>query len=301
MGKIAIGLDIGGSHIKCAAVDMSENTFIEESISESDVDNQAPADVILDVWSSTIQRTITSVGLENLKGIGFGMPGPFDYVNGIALFEKVFKYESLYGVNVAGMIRNILGLPDEFPVRFINDATAFAIGEAWLGKGAGYSRVVALTLGSGFGSAFLADGIPVVTGDQVPGIGGIVNDYISTNWFLTEYEKKAGQQLPGVKELTRLYQKSRDVQNIFHEYGGNMGTILLPWLKKFNVEIVILGGNITGAYSLFKNKLTEVLEGESKKVKIEISELKEDAALLGSARLIDNAFYENVFPTLKYM
>ena len=248
--------------------------------------------------------------MENIDGIGFGMPGPFDYVKGFALFEKVLKYESLYGVNVAEEMRTRLGLPDNFPVRFINDATAFALGEDWVGKGAEYTRVVALTLGSGFGSAFIENGIPVVTGERVPEIGAvwhlpykdsIVNDYISTNWFMDEYEKISGEKLPGVKELADRYQEDPEVRRLFSQYGQSLGEIIAPWLKKFGAEIVIPGGNITKAYDLYRETLLEALGTDLAHVKIEISELKEDGALLGSARLVEDAYYEKVFPTLKYM
>ena len=40
------------------------------------------------------------VPLENVKGIGFAMPGPFDYVKGICYIQGVAKYENLYGINV---------------------------------------------------------------------------------------------------------------------------------------------------------------------------------------------------------
>jgi glucokinase len=308
--KKAIGVDIGGNHIKSAAVDLSGPTIIQDSVALSDIDNHAPAEAILNVWSRTIRETIQAVGLENLSGIGFGMPGPFDYVKGIALFEKVFRYDGLYGINVLAGIRDRLLLPEQFHVRFINDATAFAIGEAWLGKGAAYDRVVALTLGSGFGSAFLKGGLPVVTGDQVPEIGavwhlpfkdGIAVDYISTNWFVKEYQKISGKNISGVKDLVQIYEDSKEVRGIFQEYGRNLGNILLPWLKKFKAEILILGGNIMGAYSLFQDELWAVLDEGSVMIKIEISELKEDAAILGSARLMDEAFHKKVFPTLPYM
>lgn len=308
--KVAIGVDIGGGHIVSAAVDLSDNTIIKESIADSPVDNQASSEVILSIWGKTLQNTISHIGMENIKGIGFGMPGPFDYVNGIALFENVLKYEGLYNVNVGVKIRDILGLPDHIPVRFINDATAFGLGEDWVGKGAKYSRVIALALGTGFGSAFIDDGIPVVTGDLVPEIGAvwhlpfkdsIANDYISTNWFVKEYERLSRDRLPGVKEIAELYDEQPEVQNLFNEYGRNMGEILSPWLLKFRAEIVISGGNITRAFPLYKAGLFEVLNAESISVEISISDLKEDAALLGSARLIDDNYYKRVLPTLKYM
>jgi glucokinase len=308
--KIAIGMDIGGGHIKCAAVDLGKNEFIDGSVAESAVDNQASADEILGVWSSVIKRSIDSQGMENIDGIGFGMPGPFDYVKGIALFEKVLKYESLYGVNVAEEMRNRLGLTENFPVRFINDATAFALGEDWVGKGAAYTRVVALTLGSGFGSAFIEDGIPVVTGNKVPEIGAvwhlpykdsIVNDYISTNWFMKEYEKRTGKIQPGVKELADLYDEDPVARDLFSEYGKNLAETIAPWLKSFGAEIVIPGGNISRSFDLYREALVEELGPELADLKIEISELREDGALLGSARLVNDEYYNKVFPTLKYM
>jgi len=74
------------------------------------------------------------------------MPGPFDYRKGIAWFEGVQKFESLYGVNIGDEIRHRLQLSKQTPVRFLNDASCFAIGEAWLGKASQHERMLALTL-----------------------------------------------------------------------------------------------------------------------------------------------------------
>lgn len=308
--KVAIGVDIGGGHIKSAAIDLSDNTIIQESVADNPVDNQANAEEILTVWGETIQSTISHIGKDNLKGIGFGIPAPFDYVNGIALFENVLKYEGLYNVNVGKEMRKILQIPAHIPIRFINDATAFGLGEDWVGKGAGYTRVVALALGTGFGTVFVEDGIPVVNGNLVPKIGAlwhlpfkesIANDYISTNWFVTEYEKISGVRLPGAKEIAALYDESPDVRQLFADFGKNMGEIMLPWLIKFRAEIIISGGNIARAFPLYEKALLEVLNAASISVDMEISDLKEDAALLGSARLIDDVYFNRVSPTLKHM
>ena len=154
MGSIAIGVDVGGSHVSCAACNILEKKYLAETFSESDLDNQGEADEIIGIWSATIQSTIDKVGLENVSGIGFAMPGPFDYANGIAKFQgNNKKYENIYGLNVPEALRKKMNLPDNFPIRFINDATAFAIGEDWIGKASGSKRSMAITLGTGFGSA----------------------------------------------------------------------------------------------------------------------------------------------------
>ena len=98
--NIAIGVDIGGSHITAVAVDMAGHRIISGSRAESPVDNKAEADEILTVWTDTLKRVLRGMQIFNLRGIGFAMPGPFDYVRGICLIRGVPKYEKLYGVNV---------------------------------------------------------------------------------------------------------------------------------------------------------------------------------------------------------
>ena len=51
---------------------------------------------------------------ETVKGIGFAMPGPFDYVKGICYIRGVAKYENLYGINVGEAIAEALKVPDGF-------------------------------------------------------------------------------------------------------------------------------------------------------------------------------------------
>ncbi len=190
--NIAIGVDIGGSHITAVAIDMDTHSIIGGTRSESPVDNKAEADEILTVWTDVLRKVLQKIPLFKLRGIGFAMPGPFDYVKGICLIRGVPKYEKLYGVNVGKAISSRLGLPCDCRVRFMNDASSFAVGEAWAGKASDYKKMMAITIGTGFGSAFLDDRIPVVEGEMVPRMGcvyhlpfgtGIADDYFSTRWY----------------------------------------------------------------------------------------------------------------------
>jgi len=308
---IAIGIDIGGSHISCGAVDLNINQLIQGTCFEAKVDNQASADVILNSWAGAIKRSIEKVGLNLIAGIGFAMPGPFDYANGIALFKgDNEKYPNLYGVNVVSEIRTRLGIPADVPVRFINDATAFAVSEAWIGVGQGHSRQIALTLGTGFGSAFIADGIPVLDGDTVPELGcvwhlpfkdGIADDYFSTRWFEKNYLKLTGREVNGVKEIAELFDTDNNARNLLSEYGSNMGDFLAPWIKKFGATHIVIGGNISGAYDKFRKYLRQALANHQVVCGVSISVLKENAAIIGSARLLDKNFFAKVEPLLPKM
>lgn len=308
--NISIGVDIGGSHITAVAVDMAGHTIIKGSRAESPVDNKAEADEILTVWTDTLRRVLKGIRIFNLRGIGFAMPGPFDYVNGICLIRGVPKYEKLYGVNVGKAIASRLGLPCDCRVRFMNDASSFAVGEAWAGKASGYGKMMAITLGTGFGSAFLNNRIPVVEGSTVPQMGcvyhlpvgtGIADDYFSTRWFTSRFREVTGREAPGVKEVAMEAELLPEVRSLFTEFGTGLGSFLSPWLMKFGAEILVIGGNISHAWDLFGPAFESKLRETGCEAAVSISELKEDAALLGSAYLLDEGFWKAVRPALALM
>jgi len=301
--NLSIGVDIGGKHICCAAVDLGKNLLLTDSRARGEINNQASAGEILEGWAGAIRQTLSGLDREKLKGIGFAMPGPFDYLRGIARFERVEKFESLNGIHVSRELRQRLELPEDVQFRYMNDATAFAIAESWIGMARGFNRMLALTLGTGFGSAFLENGIPVIEGNKVPAEGcvwhlpfrdGIADDSFSTRWFERSYAAKTGKNVQGVREIAVLAKTETSALELFADYGSNMGTFLAPWLQKFEAGVVVLGGNISGAYELFGPFLQKSLEAAGVSVQIRISELKEDAAILGSARLISDNYWSLV-------
>ena len=200
--NLAIGADIGGSHITCAAVDLSTGKIMNETLTGREVNNQAQASVIISVWADALTEVLSKIPAEKVKGIGFAMPGPFDYVKGISYIRGVTKYENLYGINITDAISSSLVGSDDFLIRFMNDASSFAVGEAWAGSAVKVNRSLAITLGTGFGSAFVSNRIPIVDGDEVPKLGciyhipykeGIADDYFSTRWFTDQYKKATGE------------------------------------------------------------------------------------------------------------
>jgi len=311
MRKYAIGADIGGSHISCAVIDLDKETIIRESFATHKVDNQASAEDILENWSIALRQSISSIDKNQLAGIGFAMPGPFDYPNGIAMFtESVAKYQNLYGINVAKRLKEILGLGEGSDVRFMNDASAFAIGEAWMGKASKVDRSVSITLGTGFGSAFVDNGVVVVERDDVPELGcvwhlpycgGIADDSFSTRWFIKRYAEKSNIQTTGAKDIADRVATDINAMEVFVEYGTHLGEFLAPWLIKFQAEALVIGGNVTGAYQHFGKQFEEALRKQNVKATIHISEHMEDAAIIGSARMFDLEFWEKIRPLLSKM
>jgi len=308
--NIAIGADIGGSHISCAAVDLAKGKVLRDTFAERVVNNQAQAVEIISVWASCIAEVLEKISVNDVRGIGFAMPGPFDYPKGICLIRGVAKYENLYGFNIGDAIVSSIDVPDNFEARFMNDASSFAVGEAWAGKASKVNRSISITLGTGFGSAFIADKIPVVDGPEVPKLGcvyhlpfngAIADESFSTRWFIGSYKKATGVEVQGVKELAALAETDKVAQRLFIEFGDNLGIFLSPWLKKFKAEMLVIGGNISYAYNLFGKVFEARLAKEKCNCKVEISDLKEDAALLGSAYLFDDYFWKAVQNALPLM
>jgi len=308
--NIAIGTDIGGSHISCAAIDLVSGKIIRDTLTEKSVDNQAQSSEIIGTWAQALSASLAKVPLENVKGIGFAMPGPFDYVKGISYIRGVAKYENLYGVNVTDAIADNLGLHDGFLIRFMNDASAFAVGEAWAGSASKFNRSLSITFGTGFGSAFISNRIPIVDGPEVPKLGciyhlpykdGIADDYFSTRGLLSRYKKLTGKELNGVKELASMAATDKVVADLFTDFGDNAGIFLAPWLKVFKAEILVIGGNISHAYNLFGDVFERRLKKENCFCEVAISKLKEDAALLGSAYMLDDDFWKSVQHALPLM
>jgi glucokinase len=203
-----------------------------------------------------------------------------------------------------------MGVHDGFLIRFMNDASSFAVGEAWAGSASKFNRSLSITLGTGFGSAFISNRIPIVDGPEVPKLGciyhlpykdGIADDYFSTRGLLSRYKKLTGKDLSGVKELAQLALADKVVADLFTDFGDNAGAFLAPWLKSFGAEILVIGGNISHAYNLFGEVFEDRLKKENCFCEVAISKLKEDAALLGSAYLLDDEFWKSVQHALPLM
>ncbi|MCC5929025.1 MAG: ROK family protein [Cyclobacteriaceae bacterium] len=302
MKRLALGADIGGSHITCQLFNLDTN-LPEGTRHRIAVNSRASKDEILDEWVVAIRLAAQNLKLSMLSGIAFAMPGPFDYRNGIAWFEGVEKFENLYGVNVREEIRKRLRLPLKFPILFLNDATCFGIGEAWAGGASGYERIIAITMGTGFGTTFIKNKRPVAGTDGVPKDGflyhipfkdSITDDYFSTRWFLKVYFEKTGKNLQGVKELAEKATNESIISEMFGDFGRNLGEFLVPWIKIFGADCLILGGNISKSFWLFSTEMEEEFKRSRVNPAIYLSRLEEEAALLGSAKLCDESFYADL-------
>ena len=170
--RYALGVDIGGSHVCSAVVDLATGQLCGEPHTDK-VDAAAGARTIAGAWAANIRRTAAASGIGCIRCAGFAFPGPFDYERGISLIRGVRKFERIYGLDVAATLYPLLRECGTEEFRYVNDAAAFALGECLGGVADDAERVVALTLGTGVGSGFVAGRRLVTSGDEVPANGWV--------------------------------------------------------------------------------------------------------------------------------
>lgn len=289
----AIGVDVGGSHVCSAVVDIEDGRILSEPVT-TPVDSSAGAMEVVAAWAENVRLSMSGFSCK-VNRVGFAFPGPFDYDRGISLINGVGKYESVYGLDVAQTLRSFLfSDAGDVRMRFVNDALAFALGEALYGAAADAGKVLALTLGTGVGSGFVSDRKLVVDSPDVPANGwvyclpfedGIADEAFSTRWVVKRYRELTGLLVDGARDVAERYDTDESARKLFSEYGARLAAFAGRVLKKFGGKTLVIGGNISRAYPLFAGPLDEGLRAIVPGAEVRVSELLDRSALTGAASL----------------
>ena len=253
-GTLVPVLEIGGTHVSAALVDPDAGRVAVSHREDLDATGTAAA----------IVAALTGAGrrLGRHPRWGVAIPGPFDYRNGIGRFAHVAKFESLDGFDLGRALS--AGLGGAPAVSFVNDADAFGIGEAVAGAARGHRRALCLTLGTGIGSAFISDGVPVNDGPDVPPDGSVhllqwdgapIEETVSRRALRRRYRALTGADLD-VHEIAELA-RSHDAAagRTFTDCFTALGSCLAPWIRRFGATTLVLGGSIAGSFDLVEGPL----------------------------------------------
>lgn len=225
-------LEIGGSHITGAAGP-------EAALVRLSLDGADPLAVLATV--------VTAVG--PVPGTwGVAVPGPFDLTRGVGSYGGTGKLEGLDGVDLRALL---VGLGADDAV-FVNDADAFALG-AWERNGRP-RRLAALSLGSGVGSGFVADGDLVQHDPSVPPEGSAhllehqgrpLEETFSRKALRQAWTAYAGECLDVHEIVARP-----DALAVLGPAARGLGEALSPWLQAFSPDLLVVGGSIARSWSL---------------------------------------------------
>lgn len=272
------GADIGGSHITAAQVDPVSRQ-LTATPRRLKLDPHGSSEAIITSWSTAIREACDGCCPGRL---GIAMPGPFDYERGISFIRHQGKYDALYKLDVRHLIADALSMPPD-DIVFTNDAACFVLGETLGGAVQGFEKVVGLTLGTGLGSALYSNGAAEnldIWNTRFR--DSIAEDYLSTRWFVQRHFEKTGAVVHGVKELADAFGQSEVVRDTFQEFSANLGILLQQVMKDISPQAIVIGGNISNAYTMFAGALKTTMQ-RFPYVKIERGVLGEDAAVIGAA------------------
>jgi polyphosphate glucokinase len=147
----AIGIDIGGTGIKGAVVDMATGELLSDRVKLPTPKGGRPKDIM------EITRELLNTVSAGAADLPVGVCFPAVVKNGHTMSAANVSKDWI-GLAAEELFEEALGRP----IHFINDADAAGHAEAEFGAAKGVPGVVLLTtLGTGIGSALLNDGVLV--------------------------------------------------------------------------------------------------------------------------------------------
>ena len=311
--QLVIGIDIGGTGTKYGIVDRDGNVLFSGEMSTKKHKTVEP---FIDELYNEISALINKAGgAGRIKGIGIGAPNGNYYSGNI---------EYAPNLNWTGVIPLAKMIEDKFKLHAVltNDANAAAIGEMMYGAAKGMKDFIMITLGTGVGSGFVANGKLIYGHDGFAGeLGhtivipdGRVHQGTGKKGSLESYASATGVRLTAIeiletsKEpslLRKVPQEKLDSKavyeaaiegdkvalEIFEQTGKILGISLANAVMTTSPEAIILFGGLTKAGDYILKPTREHMEKNlikvfQNKVKILFSHLKEaDAAILGASAL----------------
>jgi len=245
-GRLAIGIDVGGSGIKAAVVDIDAGRFVGDRLRVVTPNPATPEAVIASI-GRLVRRLAKTHSLGTSTPVGVGLPG-------VALDNTLKTAANIDATWVDFPVVERLHKASGRPVRIINDADAAGIAEMRFGVGRDRPGVVIfLTLGTGVGSGVFVDGI------LVP----------NTEFGQMEIRGRAAERRSAAAARIRRGLSWKAWAQDLDEHLHRIDELIWPTL-------MILGGGVSKRGDRFIPRLTQ-------RCSVVAAELKNDAGIVGAA------------------
>lgn len=197
-----LGIDIGGTKTSGSLV-TDEGDLVGSPAKLPTPATQGP-NAILET-AGNVARTLLDGVAGSVTSVGVGAAGVIS-PNGIVV-SATDLLSGWAGTDIAGSLSASLGIP----VRALNDVHAAAVGEAAVGAGRGYRRVLVVAVGTGIGGAFVQDGTLDVGPGNIAGSVGHV--------FVPRGDGRLCSC--GVAGHAEAYGSGPSIESIYREWGGD--------------------------------------------------------------------------------
>jgi len=237
----------------------------------------------------------------DIIGIGIGAPGIINTKQGFIYYlPNIPGWENF---PLAQTLRKKL----KIPVVVNNDANAFALAESVYGAARGFERSICLTLGTGLGGAVVINGklldtkvsaqelghVPLKLGGRKCSCGGFgcIETFVGNKYLVKRY-KQLNKKIKDIGACD-IYKKAQAGEKaaliVWQEFSFALGKFLAGMANIFDPQVIVLGGGVSGAYSLFKPLVVKSMKDQAmwpimRDLKIRRTKLK-DSGIIGAALL----------------
>ena len=305
--KYVVGVDLGGTKIYTALVDLDGNIIKEKTVETlAHEGEQAVMGRIID----TIDYVTEGTDKNLIKSIGIGAPGPLDVKNGIIIENSNLPFKNF------AIVKTIKEKYD-LPTYLDNDANVATLGEFMFGAGKGTENMVFITASTGIGGGAVLNGklFRGATGNALEvghmtvstegprcgcgnlgcvealgsgtAIGKRAKEAVSTNvtTSLKNYDNVTAKEV--FKEAANGDRVAKNILNTSLTY---LGIAVANTITNFDPEKVVVGGGVVNGGDIVIDTIRNVVEERCmaafvENCTIEKAVLGGKAGVLGAAAL----------------
>ena len=299
-----IGVDAGPSTNHCILTNLAGDILCRtESVIDSNITNKQ----FLNLLKKDIQSVLEqSSQKDKVIGIGVAMHGVVSVDTGVSLVAPNLR---LHNIPIKAELEKEFG----YIVKVENDARAMALGEAWFGDHGEVRSLLAVNIGNGVGGGIVIDGNLYHGAQNIAGeIGHMTVDMngpvcqcgnrgclqsFATGWAIAQKaNKESGEE---VYESALAGEKASI--HVFKEVSTIIGIGLTNLIHVINPERIVIGGGVTKAWEFLLDPLRKTireraLTREAKETEVVITNLGDDATLLGAVSLLLVELFSSQIP-----
>jgi glucokinase len=299
MSEYSIGLDLGGTNLRAAAIGCSGDML--HKVSGRTQYSEGREAIVRDMVEA-IDTLRTNFGSNDLAGIGIGVPGFISLEEGV--IKNCNNISSLENFPIRDELSRRLGAP----VILENDANAAALGEKWIGAGRDVKDLIMITLGTGVGGGIISNGkvlrgfsgmagevghITAVPSGNPCGCGnrGCVEKHGSATAIIAMARLIGLGDGLEAKDVYDLAMAGNErAKMIFVSMGESIGILLAMLVNAFNFPLYLISGGVIDGWELFAPAMLEETRRRSftfrsTNTRVEKAELGNEAGLYGAAYL----------------
>lgn len=301
---MVLGIDIGGTTIKCAIVSPSGEISDKQVI---DTKEAADAGLFIEKLGEIILQYKEKY--PNLQGAGMGFPGLISKDR-----QSIVDLANIPSVKSQNVVQKLAAIVPGFKVAIENDAKCATMAEKIFGDPS-LDNYMFITLGTGVGSGLVLDNKMFL---GAKGNATEIGHMFTTTGKVLEHEvglrqlgaygmsclskpEFADSVLQGSTSLTPkdMFEAAKNGDalslHVFERAGTLIGETLVNVMRVLDIEIFLLGGGVAGAFEFLEPAARKKIVAElgtgyyTDKLEIRKAKLENEAGILGAASLIYHA------------